>query len=697
MPKLKFKQTAIIALLTVLLGIASTGYVLGIAISSDYTSILFLSCVVLLFIVSLIVYLLVQIPQYLKNSILSLVTVATYVIMLDYVENTFKFNALPSIYLIFSFLTLVFSMTDGLIAVAYGFLLFTMKAFIFSKPLSHYVFYTVISALSVITIGLIMAYERKIIKKLRNKIATLQEAPIEFSVKNDNRTDPLQYSNIISDDGLIKEKSRLMTILNERLYDIMETIRSTIHPFTVILYLIDNDMHLKGREILSNSEWIDMDKPLKQDDPYIGWILKNKKSLLLNEIKDEIKGIPYYTRNEGIKSFMAVPAIKDNDIIGIICVDSLEVQAFTDEHVKLLTVITNQIIDLIDNIELQYNLRYDMYEKGAMYTFVRTLSQHIDPTTIGQASLQEIIRITGVNAGIFAFKDEKKAFEVAAVQTIDRELTGKSFVADMTPILDGLAENQLSAINQITASQVKILYPALYHLYEPDKLFKYTAIISLRTKIEEVGVVVLYMNNMLNERISIILDTLINQIATSLYNSILFNKLQKLAITDGLTGLHNHRHFQEHIETEVKEALRYNKPLTMLMLDIDHFKKINDTYGHPQGDSLLKKISEIIMQTIRDVDYAARYGGEEFCVVLPNTDGKGAYKIAERLRKKIEALHINYDNRDIRFTISIGISGIPEDAANKSEIISHADGALYRSKENGRNQTTIYGNIKTKE
>ncbi len=681
-----------------MLAATSACYVLGIGSGNDYDNIFFIAFIALFFIFSIISYIVTKIPQNIKNIMLSLLIVAAFIIMLDYIEVTFLFNAYSSIYLIFSLITLLFGIADGVITVLYGAALFLTKSYIYSIPYDRYIYYSLVSMVSVITIGLLVAYERKILERLKNKISTLQEAPIEFSLKPGGKSDYVQYSEIISDDGLKKEKNRLMVMLNERLFNIVETIRSAIHPFTVILYLVDNDMKLRGREILSNSEWIDMDKPLSADDSYIGWILKNKKNMLLNEIKDEIKGIPYYSRNEGIKSFMAVPALRENDIIGIICVDSLEVQAFTDEHTKILTVIANQIIDLLDNIELQYRLRYDMYEKSAMYTFVRTLSHYIDVADIAKASLSEIIRITNANAGIFATKNEHKNFDIVFTHNIDKNIVGKDLFIDTEPTHDGILESQLSVTSQVATSQIKLLYPALYNLYVPDKTLKYTAIISLRGKMEEVGLIVLFMGNTINERISIILDTLINQVSISLYNSILFNKLGKLAITDGLTDLHNHRHFQEYLEAEIKEAIRYDKPLTLLMIDIDHFKILNDTYGHPQGDRVLKKLSDIIMQTIRDVDYAARYGGEEFCIVLPNTDKKGAYKTAERLRKAIESLIIKTEAGDnIRFTISIGISSIPEDAKNKSELILHADRSLYLAKENGRNRTTIYDTMKLKE
>ncbi|MGC8756431.1 MAG: diguanylate cyclase [bacterium] len=692
---LKVRQSFIVSIFLVLLFFSSACYIFGIASENTYNSIFFLLLIIAFAIFSVLSYMLTKLPLFIKNVMLSLLIVVCFIIVLDFIESTFKFNANSSIYFIYMIITLLFGTINGIISVIYGAILFLTKATLYSKPLERYIFYSAVSLFSVIVVGLIVAYEKKLIERLKNKISTLQQAPLEFNLTNNIKESQVAYSEIISDEGLKKEKTRLTRLLNERLFDIVETIRSTIHPFTVILYLKDSNAQYRGREILSSSEWISMDKPLTQEDPYIGWILKNKKSMILNEIQGEIKGLPYYVRNEGIKSFLAVPTIRENDVIGIICVDSLEVQAFTDEHAKLLTVISNQIIDLLDNIELQYKLRYDMYEKGAMYSFVRTLSHSIDTIDIAKTSLNEILRITNAKSGFFAIKDEHNKFRIVYTQNIDKELTDERIFIDTEPILDGIAENRTPSITQITVPQLKTLHPFLYSLYTPDKSIKYAIIIPLLGKTEELGIIILYMENTINERISIILETLINQISISLYNSILFDKLNKLAITDGLTSLHNHRHFQEYLEVEVKEAIRYNKALSLLMIDIDHFKLLNDKYGHPQGDRVLKKLSDIIMQTIRDVDYAARYGGEEFCVVLPNTDSKGAYKITERLRRNIESLVLKTDaGENIKFTISTGISSIPEDAKNKEEILLHSDKALYYSKENGRNKTTIYGNIK---
>jgi diguanylate cyclase (GGDEF)-like protein len=169
-------------------------------------------------------------------------------------------------------------------------------------------------------------------------------------------------------------------------------------------------------------------------------------------------------------------------------------------------------------------------------------------------------------------------------------------------------------------------------------------------------------------------------------------ELRKMALKDGLTGLYNHRYFQDLMDHELSRARRYKKPFSLIMLDLDHFKKINDHYGHPVGDVVLKGVSEAIQNSIRDCDFAARYGGDEFAVVLPETELKGAAMAAERMRKAVEDLEIATNGIDIDVSISIGVTCYHTlaDKKDKSEIISEADKALYKSKKKGRNKTCLH-------
>jgi diguanylate cyclase (GGDEF)-like protein len=181
--------------------------------------------------------------------------------------------------------------------------------------------------------------------------------------------------------------------------------------------------------------------------------------------------------------------------------------------------------------------------------------------------------------------------------------------------------------------------------------------------------------------------TIAQQAASVIENA----RLYRLATIDGLTELYVHRHFQIRLEEELRRANRYSKALSLMITDIDHFKGFNDTYGHQTGDVVLKAVSKVIRDTVRDIDLPARYGGEEFGIILPETDIEGAKILAERLRKKVEELEVETSEYGVlSVTISIGVACFPTiKTEDRKVLIEFADSALYHSKENGRNKVTL--------
>jgi diguanylate cyclase (GGDEF)-like protein len=159
-----------------------------------------------------------------------------------------------------------------------------------------------------------------------------------------------------------------------------------------------------------------------------------------------------------------------------------------------------------------------------------------------------------------------------------------------------------------------------------------------------------------------------------------------LATTDGLTGLYTHRYFQERLLEEFKRSEREHQPLSLIMLDLDHFKEYNDTYGHPMGDDLLKRVSAILKECTREYDIVCRYGGDEFSILLTGTTKETAIAIARRIREAVE-LRINADPRTrVKITTSIGVATFPDDASSRPDLLLEADKALYESKHRGRNR-----------
>jgi diguanylate cyclase (GGDEF)-like protein len=169
------------------------------------------------------------------------------------------------------------------------------------------------------------------------------------------------------------------------------------------------------------------------------------------------------------------------------------------------------------------------------------------------------------------------------------------------------------------------------------------------------------------------------------------SRLYRMATLDRMTGLYVHHYFQERLIEEIKRVERSNVPLTLLMADLDHFKSVNDTYGHYQGDIILKGTARIIHQNIRSFDIASRYGGEEFAIILTETGIDEAYIIAERLRKKIESEVYNNEVTDISVTISIGLAQYDSKIDKSSvDLIKRSDSALYLAKRRGGNLTVRY-------
>lgn len=165
------------------------------------------------------------------------------------------------------------------------------------------------------------------------------------------------------------------------------------------------------------------------------------------------------------------------------------------------------------------------------------------------------------------------------------------------------------------------------------------------------------------------------------------DKLKEMAMKDGLTGLYNHALLIELFEKEIDKQQRNNGSISFAMIDIDNFKKINDTYGHISGDTVLKELSNILMSSVRGGDIVGRYGGEEFSIVFPGIDVQNAFQLCERIRKEVEDFNFEIGIETVKITISIGINfNELKGIINKREIIQNADEALYRAKHNGRNR-----------
>ena len=191
--------------------------------------------------------------------------------------------------------------------------------------------------------------------------------------------------------------------------------------------------------------------------------------------------------------------------------------------------------------------------------------------------------------------------------------------------------------------------------------------------------------------LSVVLAFALSFLAKYLIKSRDFEYQYKLATIDGLTELYNHRFFQETLKTQVEISKRYGQPFSLIIIDIDFFKKFNDTYGHQAGDAVLKQVAQTLKKNSRTTDFVCRYGGEEMSIILPNTTAEDALFNANRINKAVaeKDFHLNSTETG-KVTISVGVATFPDNAENAQDLIEHADKGLYYAKEHGRNQVHVY-------
>ena len=190
-----------------------------------------------------------------------------------------------------------------------------------------------------------------------------------------------------------------------------------------------------------------------------------------------------------------------------------------------------------------------------------------------------------------------------------------------------------------------------------------------------------------------LLEYLAGQAVVSIENASLHEAVERQAVTDALTGLANVRAFMSVLDREVERGRRFEHPLGLVMIDLDDFKRVNDSYGHQQGDEVLAHVAWVLRDVSRDLDTVARYGGEELAVVLPQTDAAGAAKLAERMRQAVESLHVPRvgGGGTVDVTASFGVASVPENASDRNELIAAADAALYAAKAAGKNRVERAG------
>jgi diguanylate cyclase (GGDEF)-like protein len=412
----------------------------------------------------------------------------------------------------------------------------------------------------------------------------------------------------------------------------------------------------------------------------------------------------YYAKAEDVRSIMAAPIIdRDSDgngeFLGVLAVDSINEKAFSDRDRELMKRFAIIAAALLVNIRMRVSLEHSAKRNRALYEVSHSLSEALDIDEVFQVILKRIPEISPSCSRLIIIRhdQERNALRIQHIGGEAGELAEGTEFPSAPGGIYAWAFNKGELVN-LNDSDVQALLAGRAYRFLPreqqNPLLRSLIVIPIIGGADRKCIGLFSAESatqgLFNPDLEQTLKTIIENASVAVTRSLLYMDMKMRATTDGLTGLNNHRTFQEIAAREFDRAKRYGRPLSMLLTDIDHFKKFNDTYGHPVGDLVLREIANCIKISVRANDYPARYGGEEFAVVLPETAEQGAMAIAERIRQTVEAKVIQSGQNMLRVTISIGCVTFPTYGTTQQEIIDCADKALYASKESGRNRVTLY-------
>lgn len=393
---------------------------------------------------------------------------------------------------------------------------------------------------------------------------------------------------------------------------------------------------------------------------------------------------------EGIHSVYLFPLKRERDIFSLMVIFNT---ALEEEDVKLVLALCRQLSVFMENIYLKEDKAKRVGALSALYSASHVFASALEPDELYDIVLNKSIELVGAEQGSLMILDEKEmALAVKAARGINKSIVGDLRVRVGEGISGTVAESGVPlVVCDIEESPVP-------RKNRPRYKTRSFASIPLRIDSKTIGVLNI-SDKITGEVFSAEDRELLMSFAS--YASIALDRgayyrmseeLKSISITDPLTGLLNRRYLQERLIEETERAKRRNESLTALMIDIDNFKSVNDRYGHPAGDQVLKTVAHIIREELRTIDMVARYGGEEFTVILPATDKPVSKIIAERIRGGIE--DTQYWGQKIpageRVTISIGMATFPDDADTADVLVERADTALYMAKSGGKNRVVSY-------
>jgi two-component system cell cycle response regulator len=479
--------------------------------------------------------------------------------------------------------------------------------------------------------------------------------------------------------------------IHQSVHYALELLRRTLHLHTaVLLWLNDAGTHLRISELSTLSDDVH-DAPFAAGDGVLGAVVSQRARVSLDNLKPSFK-VPYYAGPCPVRVLAALPILEGETLRGILAIDRTADAPFTHEEEELALSAAHYCLRAIHNERVFVQLERAKVEQGKLYRAAQALGSALTEKDVLEAGVRAAREIASFDlAAVTLYDDEKKTHEVCAARSASGEiddLVGAKF-AHNAGLVSMVVKNRyaLPYKGEFDASKQVVLTRRFPWPRMPSLL-----VLPLVLHDRVLGTLILgaRRRHAFGDAVRPTLDVLASHLSASLANARMVQKLEQMATTDGLTGLLNKRAMLEAAEQKVAASARFGRKLSVLVTDIDFFKKVNDTYGHDVGDLVIKGLGAILTRQKRSTDQVARFGGEEFVVLCEQTDEAGAMLLAERIRDELGKTTFHAGKETFTVNCSIGVATFPEAGQSWETLFKAADDALYTSKRSGRNQSTAW-------
>ncbi|NMO20500.1 diguanylate cyclase [Pyxidicoccus fallax] len=555
--------------------------------------------------------------------------------------------------------------------------------------LTHAAFLALFSGLYHLVLATRMAAARRAESDaVQKRIREVEERARTFRLVSSGTQD--SFSGMSSDEKWLVASVKEVEGAVQAALEIAET---GLRTYTCAAFLLtSDDRSLKLYDCRSGSERVQRER-FNAGEGIIGGVLKRRAPVRMNSPQG-LKGVTHYeSGGPAVSALLAVPIIEGSGLVrGVLVADRLANEPFSDQDEKLLSIIAGEVLRSIEVERVMSYIRKTRDEKDRFFRAIEELNRAGSPDQVFVAVLESVRHLAGLDFCAVTLVSEvegKRMHRVVRMTGVtsqgSKALEGQTFADN-----NGLVANVVRYGAPLPGRDIKAMDRQIIFDDETQirglgalKIFPLTA----GDRILGTLVAGSRKKAAFEQDVLRMIEVIAIQAAQAVLRAQLYEQMERMATTDGLTGLFNHRTFQAKADEILAQARRYQRKCSVILTDVDHFKSVNDTYGHPTGDQVLKGVARIIKSLARDTDVVARYGGEEFVIVMPETDSKGAFTISERIREAVKAETFQTEMGPLKITMSLGIATFPDHGMEKQQLIDLADQCLYHSKRNGRNQS----------